>query len=96
MKLHEYITASMGITQDQAYEIVSLFLFNDKKSYCDICDKKLTEDESKSIESHHFNFTCIKHRIYAKHFQIGQIRKELGFPMSEGAIMDRFNREYKK
>ena len=48
--------------------------------YCDLCDKRLTDNEMNSISPHDFLITCHQHREHAKYFQAALVRKKLGLP----------------
>lgn len=45
---------------------------------CGVCGSELTKEEFNSISSLHFNRTCFAHREYAHHFDLVNIREDLG------------------
>lgn len=56
--------------------------------YCDLCDKKLSDEEIKTILPIDFLVTCYKHSKYAKYYQADVIRKQLGLPERKFFIKD--------
>lgn len=46
-------------------------------TYCDICHEPITLLDKGDLTPYDFNYTCMKHRKYANHFQLDRIRKEL-------------------
>lgn len=62
-------------------EAISLYSsYNSTMYYCEcqICDKKMTEEDYKARTIYDFSVTCLEHRKYAKAFNCDIVRKQLG------------------
>lgn len=79
--LREYLQEhAPQISTEDAKIIINAYdsyLYDTKGFYCDICYKKLTDEEILSISNDDYIITCTRHRKYKNYFQVHLVRKQL-------------------